>query len=183
MRYFFARLVFLPTYAWNLLLGRILRQRHWWDPIEPRIILGARPLRRDVQTLVEQGVGGVVNMCQEYQGPIDLYDHYNIEQLWLPTIDFQSPSLEFVIQGVEFIQRKVESGKGVYIHCKAGRARSATVALCWMVKYRGMTAEQAQAKLLDCRPHVNPKIYMREVVVDFVKQLPTPLGSPQAKST
>ena len=170
---FFARLIFLPTYAWNLLLGRVLRRRNWWDPIESKVILGARPLRRDVPKLAELGVRGVVNMCQEYQGPIDLYPNYDVVQLWLPTIDFQPPSLEFVVQGVEFIQAVVEKGDSVYVHCKAGRARSATVVLCWMVKYRGMTVEQAQAKLLECRPHTNPEIYKREVVIRFVEQLNT----------
>ena len=170
---FFARLVLVPTYAWNLLLGRVLRHRHWWDHIESNVILGARPLRRDVPRLVGLGVRGVVNMCQEYKGPIDLYPNHDVVQLWLPTIDFQPPSLEFVIQGVEFIQKVVENGDAVYVHCKAGRARSATVVLCWMVKYRAMTLEQAQAKLLECRPHTNPEIYKREVVGRFVEQLDT----------
>jgi len=110
-------------------------------------------------------------MCQEFRGPVDLYERCRIEQLWLPTVDFQAPSLEFVVDGVEFIQRNLEKGDSVYVHCKAGRARSATVVLCWMVKYRGMTVEQAQAKLLECRPHTNPELFKRPVVADFIEQL------------
>jgi len=34
-----------------------------------------------------------------------------------------------------------------------------------------MTAEQAQAKLLECRPHTNSEIYKREVVSIFIQQL------------
>lgn len=166
-----ARLVFLPTYAWNLLLGRVLHRRNWWDNVEQNVILGARPLRQDVPKLSACGVRAVVNMCQEFRGPIDLYEKFQIEQLWLPTIDFQPPSLAHVQQGVEFIQQFVEKGESVYVHCKAGRARSATVVLCWMVKYRKMTIAQAQAKLLECRRHVSPDLDQRAVVVEFAKRL------------
>ncbi len=95
-----AQLIFLPTYAWNLLLGRVLRLRHWWDEVEPGVLLGARPLRSDVQTLFDQGVRGVVNMCDEFEGPIDLYEKLGIEQLWLRTIDFQPPSLPSIHKGL-----------------------------------------------------------------------------------
>jgi atypical dual specificity phosphatase len=171
----FAKLLFPPTYAWNLLLGRVLKARNWWDEVEPGLMLGARPLRRDVETFAKLQVGSVVNMCEEYRGPVDLYEKYSIDQLWLPTTDFNAPSLEQVQQGVEYIQARLETdaprGGKVYIHCKAGRARSATVVLCWMVKYGGMTPEAAQKRLIEVRPHVNRELCQRKVVQEFIKTL------------
>ena len=166
-----ARWIYIPTFAWNYLWGRIFKARHWWDTIEPNVMLGARPLRADVARLDHLGVRGVINMCQEYRGPIDLYQQHGIEQLWLPTIDFQPPSLTHVIQGVEFLQAKVSRQETVYVHCKAGRGRSATIVLCWLIQYRGMTAQQAQAKLLECRPHTNRHLDERRVVLEFIEQL------------
>ena len=168
-----ARLVFLPTYAWNLLLGRVFKARNWWDEIEPGLLLGARPLRRDVHRFVQLQVGSVINTCEEYRGPVDLYEKHSIDQLWLPTTDFQPPTLEHIQQGVEYIQTRLQptpTGK-VYVHCKAGRARSATIVLCWMVKYRSMTPEEAQRRLLEARPHVHPTLYQRKVVQEFAKSL------------
>jgi atypical dual specificity phosphatase len=165
-----ARLIFFPTYGWNLLLGRVLRCRHWWDEIEPHLLLGARPLRHDVGPLHERGVRAVVNMCDEFPGPTDLYKPLGIEQLWLRTIDFQPPSLEHIEEGVEFIQQAMDAGSAVYVHCKAGRARSATVVLCWLIKYRNLSAEDAQKKLLERRPHVSPDLFEREVVKQFTKR-------------
>lgn len=166
-----SRSLFLPTFAWNYCLARVLHRRHWWDQVAPELYLGALPLRRDVPKLAELGVRGVVNMCQEYRGPLAEYQHYKIEQLWLPTVDFNPPRLEDVRRGVEFIDSVTGEGRKVYVHCKAGRARSATVVLCWLVHSKQMTPEQAQARLLQVRPHVNPRLLQRSVVIQYLDSL------------
>jgi atypical dual specificity phosphatase len=117
------------------------------------------------------GVQAVVNTCEEYAGPVDEYLQHGIEQLHIPTTDFTHPRIEDVERAVEFIQEHVQRGQTVYIHCKAGRARSATVAMCWLIKYRGLTPAQAQQQLLRCRPHVNPSLTERPVVQAFAQKL------------
>ena len=166
-----SRLIYWPTFWWNALLGRVLKRRNWWDEVNENLILGAVPLRQDVPQLAELGITGVVNTCDEYDGPQDLYAQYSIEQLWIPTVDFNPPSLESVTAGVAFIDRHIRGGGKVYVHCKAGRARSATVVLCYLMAHEGMTAEAAQQHLLDARPHVNPQLPSRQVVQDFAATL------------
>ncbi len=167
----YAKTVFYPTLAWNMLLGRVLKVRHWWDRIDPHVIVGAYPFAGDVQGLYDEGVRGVVNTCEEYAGPKTLYTQIGIEQLRIPTTDFTHPRLRDVQLAVEFIQRHVVKGETVYVHCKAGRARSATVAMCWMMKYREMSADEAQAELLKARPHINPRLTSRNVVQEFAKTI------------
>ena len=167
----YARLVFYPTLAWNMLLGRVFKVRHWWDQVDPHVIVGAYPFARDVAAMHDAGVRAVVNTCEEYAGPQSEYAKYGIEQLRIPTTDFTHPQLSDLEKAVEFVQRHVEKDEKVYIHCKAGRARSATVALCWLMKYRGMSADEAQAVLLRARPHTNPRIAERPVVEAFAKKL------------
>ncbi|MFG0263537.1 MAG: dual specificity protein phosphatase family protein, partial [Rhodopirellula sp. JB055] len=70
-----------------------------------------------------------------------------------------------------FIQRHVENGKAVYIHCKAGRARSATIAICWLIAHKGMSPDEAQAWLLEKRPHINPRLTQCLVVQQFAREL------------
>ena len=167
-----ARGIYWPTFGWNLLLGRVLKLRHWWDFVDDSVLLGARPLRRDLRVLAQDfGVTGVVNMCEEFQGEQDRYKAMGIEQLWLPTTDFHPPTVEMITRGVEFIQSKVLAGGKVYVHCKAGRARSATVVICWLVKYRGMSLDEAQHHLLRCRPHVNATLPKRRVVQEYCGHL------------
>lgn len=166
-----ARLLYWPTFTWNYFLGRILQVRHWWDEVDDGVWLGAVPLSGDAKRFKKMGITGVVNMCDEYAGPLRDYESENIEQLHLPTVDFHPPTLEMIERGVEFMNQHVEKGGGVYVHCKAGRARSATVVLCYLVARKNMTPEAAQQYLLQKRPHINPLIYERKVVKEFVADL------------
>lgn len=167
----YARSVFYPTLAWNYLLGRILKKRRWWDRIDSHVIVGAYPFAGDIASLRGEGVRAVVNTCEEYSGPLSEYDKHGIEQLHIPTTDFTHPKLSDVEAAVEFIQKYKLQNDVVYIHCKAGRARSATVAICWLIKYRGMSIQEAQQHLLRSRPHINPRLGQREVVQAFARNL------------
>lgn len=158
------------------MLGRVLKVRNWWDEVDPAIILGAMPLRSDAKPLHALGVRGVINMCQEYPGPKSEYQRLGIDQLWLPTVDFNPPTFDDVSRGVEFIKKHASLGEKVYVHCKAGRARSATVVICWLVRHRSMALPEAQTHLLRKRPHVNAKLVERAVVRQYCEQ-PSKLGS------
>ncbi|MBA62700.1 MAG: phosphatase [Planctomycetaceae bacterium] len=166
-----ARILFPTTLAWNFLLGRILKIRNWWDFIDEHVIVGAFPFPFDVDKMAAEGVRAVVNTCNEYDGPVAQYEKHSIEQLHIPTIDFTSPSLENVKQGVAFVSRHVELGNTVYIHCKAGRGRSATVAICWLMAAKSMNPSQAQKHLLDHRSHVHSTLPERDVVKQFWNEL------------
>lgn len=176
----FARAIYYPTLGYNYLLGRILKVRRWWDPINDHLILGARPMRGDPATWAELGVTGVVNTCEEMPGPTDEYARLGIEQLWIPTTDFQHPSDDNVRQGADFVEKHRLNGGKVYVHCKAGRARSATTVLWWLVKYGGFTPEEAQQEILRARPHSNPKIFLRPVIQRLYEELQATRAADQA---
>ncbi len=169
MRHLAIRLLFVPSLIYNLLLARLVPNRRWWDQVEDHILLGALPLPWLVDDMAAAGVRAVVNTCVEYGGPIKGYARHGIEQLCTPTLDFTPPTLEDVERAVAFVETHRDRGETVYIHCKAGRGRSATVALCWLVAHRGMTPEQAQAHLETVRPHVNRTLWKREVVQQFAR--------------
>lgn len=165
-----ARIVFYPTLVWNMLLGRWLKTRNWWDKIDAHVVLGAFPFGRDVPKMAACGIRAVVNTCEEYGGPVDQYAKFEIEQMRMPTIDFTHPSFEDVCRAVDFIDANVDQGKTVYIHCKAGRGRSATVAICWLMKAKQIGVADAQKWLTEKRPHVNQHLGSRLVVQRFEKE-------------
>lgn len=176
-----ARIVFGPTLAWNYLLGRIIKVRNWWDPVDERVILGAFPFPSDVPRLSALGVRGVVNTCEEYGGPVKQYERFGIEQFRMPTIDFTHPEFDDVCNAVKFIDSKIADDEKVYIHCKAGRGRSATVAICWLMKAKQISAAEAQRWLDEKRPHVNHHLPDRPVVKRFEREfVKTVSGSDQA---
>jgi len=153
-----------------MLLSRLCRQRHWFDWIDEVVLLGALPLRRYWPELKRAGVRAVVNTCQEWRGPVEEYRAAGIEELYLPIPDFTAPSLDEVREGVAFIQRQTAAGRKVYVHCKAGRGRSATIVLCYLVA-KGLTPEQGQALILEKRPHANRRLAQRLVVRQFAAEL------------
>lgn len=60
-------------------------------------------------------------------------DH-GVEQVWVPTLDFQPPSLLDIERGLKVIQDYKLKRESAYVHCKAGKGRSATVTACYLIK-------------------------------------------------
>lgn len=57
-----------------------------------------------------------------------------VEHCQLSTRDiFETPSHEKLLQGVSKMESFSENGKTVYVHCKAGRTRSATLVGCYLM--------------------------------------------------
>lgn len=182
LRRLLAQGLFVPTYLWNRLNADVLKRRNWWDRVDENVIVGALPHAKDVPRWADDNVTGVVNTCDEYGGPVQQYKQAGIEQFRMPTIDFTHPHIDDVEQAVKFIAKHAEAGGTVYVHCKAGRARSATVACCWLIEARGMSAGEAQAELLQHRSHVNPRLPERPVVQEFAARRAKPGSAPPVPS-
>lgn len=127
-----SKIFFLPTFP----ITALMRLGNYWTPVDETLILGCAPMAimGHPKELYKLGVRGVVNMCYEYPGPIRSYDNLGIKQLYLPTVDHYEPSLESMVDAVEFIQQHKDRGEKVYVHCKAAHGRAASIALCWMMQ-------------------------------------------------
>ena len=51
------------------------------------------------------------------------------------------PSKDELIDAANFIQAKMDQGGSVYVHCKAGRTRSATVVAAYLILHCGHTGK------------------------------------------
>jgi len=112
----------------------------------------------------------VINTCDEYKGPIIAYEKYDIKQLWLPIIDFTSPSLLQIESAVAFIENYATRHETVYLHCKAGKGRSTTIALCYLMKSQRISAQKALLKIIEVRPQVSKYLWRRPVVIEFARR-------------
>ena len=162
-----SRLLFRPTLYWTLLKTRGLKTEEHWTAIDETLILGALPMKRELAEFETLGVGGVINMCAEWKGHTSRYAQCDIEQLHLPTPDYTSPDLNAVCTGVDFIARFADQGRRVYCHCKAGRGRSATIALAWLIHSKSLTSSIAEQQLIDLRPQVNSRLSERSAIQFF----------------
>ncbi|CAL9096385.1 unnamed protein product [Musa acuminata var. zebrina] len=152
-----ARILFYPTLVYNVVRNKMQAEFRWWDEIDQFILLGAVPFPKDVPRLQQIGVRGVVTLNEPYETlvPSKLYKAHGIDHLVIPTRDYLfAPSLANICLAVDFIHNNASSGTMTYVHCKAGRGRSATVVLCYLIKHKNMTPLEALEYVRSKRPRV-----------------------------
>ncbi|CAI9101271.1 OLC1v1038554C1 [Oldenlandia corymbosa var. corymbosa] len=154
-----ARALFYPTLLYNVVRNKIEPEFHWWDRVDEFVLLGAVPFPADVPRLKELGVCGVVTLNEPYETlvPTSLYKDHDIDHLVIPTRDYLfAPSYPDICQAVDFIHVSFSPPlrPSTYVHCKAGRGRSTTIVLCYLVKHKNMTPEVAYDLVRSIRPRV-----------------------------
>lgn len=156
----FARISFYPTLLYNVVMEKISNRR-WYDRIDDTVILGALPFRGMTQHLIEnEKVRAVVSMNENYElymfsNGQDEWKNKGVEFLQLSTTDiFEAPCQEKLVKGVKFIDNFVNTDYCVYVHCKAGRTRSATLVGCYLMVKHGWGPEEAVNFMQSKRPHI-----------------------------
>ncbi|KAL7471630.1 hypothetical protein ACHAXS_011969 [Conticribra weissflogii] len=127
-----SKLLFWPTLP--ITLSR--RIGKWTTVVDETVVLGGAPFgfMGYPERLADKfGVRGVVNMCDEYRGPVSSYRKLGIEHLHLPTVDHFEPSVDDLKRAVSFIQKHESQGGKVYVHCRAGHGRSAAAVFAWLL--------------------------------------------------
>lgn len=152
-----ARILFYPTLFYNVFRNKIQAEFRWWDEIDQFLLLGAVPFPKDVPRLKQLGVGGVITLNEPYETlvPTSLYLAHEIDHLVIPTRDYLfAPSFVDISRAVDFIHRNTCCGKTTYVHCKAGRGRSTTIVLCYLIEHKCMTPRAALEYVRSRRPRV-----------------------------
>lgn len=164
------KIMFYPTLCWTIVLHNAMPdQRRWYDRLDERVIIGALPLRRQLEALARvERVTGVLNFCDEFEGHAN-YPRLGIRQLRLPTLDYCSPTAQQIENGLEFIRQQLP-GCCTYIHCKAGRGRAGTMAIAYLIVEKGMAPGEAQKALSRVRPHVSPRLWKRATVREMYRR-------------
>lgn len=167
------RASFYPSVAINFLLCRlgIWEPWHW---VDEHVLLGAIPTRRDIRRLRDMGICAIVNMCEEFAGHEAEMAALGIRQLRLPTTDYHFPNEAHLLAGLDFIREQSAAGRKVYIHCKAGRGRAATMALCYVMDCRRISPRDAFDELRRIRPHLTRRLDERPPVVAVAHRLGLP---------
>jgi protein-tyrosine phosphatase len=136
---------------------------NWQDKIgdfeKGKLYLGVLPSQSPWQDslafMKNEGIKAVLSITEVFENksagyllspiPPQVFGKEGIAQTQITAQDFGTLSLEKVEQGVEYIHSKLATGESVYVHCKAGRGRSALVIMCYLIKYQGKTADEAFA--------------------------------------
>lgn len=111
-----------------------------FDEIRPGLLLGRQPRHmQDLKRIQQEGVTAVVSLNQPWELFVpDLgsaLSGLGMKHLHIHAPDFQGPELSDTVAAVDFIRQQLLSNKSgkVYIHCNAGRGRSATVLAAFLL--------------------------------------------------
>ncbi|KFO19856.1 phosphatidylglycerophosphatase and protein-tyrosine phosphatase 1 [Fukomys damarensis] len=101
-----------------------------------------------------------------------------VEQLRLSTVDMMGvPTLANLHRGVQFTLKYQAAGQCVYIHCKAGRSRSATMVAAYLIQAHNWSPEEAIRAIASIRNHIHITSGQLAVLREFHKAV-----SPRATS-
>ncbi|KAF1537856.1 Phosphatidylglycerophosphatase and protein-tyrosine phosphatase 1, partial [Eudyptula minor] len=153
-------------------------RRPWFHRIDGAVLLGALPLRgRSRRLVVEENVRAVVTLNEEYETRFlccsaQEWKAMGVEQLRLSTVDLTGvPTLENLHKGVEFILKHRACGNSVYVHCKAGRSRSATMVAAYLVQLHHWSPQEAIEAIAKIRPHILVRHKQVQVLETFHRNI------------
>ncbi len=140
-----------------------------YSRITPNLFLGGQYKLRAINELKDRGITAIVNMrTRTIHNKVSKYPWVTF--LHLPTRDGYAPSIEHLKQGATFMQKQIDKGGKVYVHCRHGEGRGPTMAIAFLIS-TGMTLQDAYDVVRDTRTFAYPNKRQMERLKEFEKDL------------
>lgn len=115
------------------------------NEIIPNLWLGNRNSPKETDNLIKNNIKLIINCSKD----IDYESSVNIEVIRLSIHDVNSEESNQILgDNIEYLTYLINiylnNNCGVLIHCYAGVQRSATVVLCYLLKYKNMSLDMAK---------------------------------------
>ena len=136
----------------------------WYTKITDFIYLGALPLEKHLGSLKREQITEVLSVVEDFERhpswvatPLDtkILKEQKIIHSKVTTSDFFSIPLSALAQGVHYLRQAIQKQRRIYVHCKAGKGRSAAVVVAYLCTYGGMSFAQAYELVSDKRPIIS----------------------------
>lgn len=133
-------------------------------PLLPKLFLGDAVAANSLHMLKLLGISHVLNATEDLLPP---GDEHGFEYHRCPLRDVEEEDLLPHIPGaVEFINKGLERGGGVLVHCHAGRSRSCSLLLAWLMQSHKWSLKKALEYLQTHRPEAAPNAgYMAALLI------------------
>lgn len=155
-----SKIAYYPSLAFNIFMSKV-SSRTWYNRLDDTVIVGALPFKSVTHELIKQeNVKAMVTTNEDFELQYLTYNKQElsslgVDQLRLVITDLTgTPTQTDIVSAVDFIMDHRKKGNSVYVHCKAGRTRSATIAMCYLVQLHKWTPEQSLDYMKSKRPHV-----------------------------
>ena len=138
--------------------------------VHDQLLIGAYPLdEQDVDTLVSIGVQRVLNLVEdeeyspgERETAAAALTAAGIEEHRLRLTDFGGLPAEAIEEAVREVSNWLDEGVRAYLHCRAGRQRSAAVAAGVIALREGIEIDPGLVLLQARKPSADPLPHQRE---------------------
>jgi ADP-ribosyl-[dinitrogen reductase] hydrolase len=133
------------------------------------LLVGAYPLdAEDVAEIAGAGVDVVYNLVEDEEYEAGERDTATaalaaagVSERRLPLVDYANVPEAALDRAVDAVLGDLEAGRRVYVHCRAGWQRSATVAAGVLALREGLPIEDALAVLRERKPTAEPLGHQR----------------------
>eukprot|EP00924_Labyrinthula_sp_SR-Ha-C_P004528 snap_masked-scaffold_1-processed-gene-3.15-mRNA-1 protein AED:0.38 eAED:0.38 QI:0/-1/0/1/-1/1/1/0/640 len=121
--------------------------------------------RREMTSL---GIKLVVNVTEEVENFFPNYlEYHSILLQDRPHCNLK----EHFRAAIDRMHQAIEEGEGILVHCQRGISRSATIVIAYLMKYRGMSRDEAYKFVKKQRPIVRPNDGFLQQLEDFEAEL------------
>jgi len=153
--------------GWKRFMIRRSGRDRWFDEVDAALVVGGALFPGDLDALRALGVSSVLSLCAEYRDDA----HPSVFMHRIPCYDDLAVSEERLDEAVRWIDERVGRGEKVYVHCAAGRGRSVSVVVAWLVKRYALTTDAALARVQSVRRAARPTPWQLAAVRRFEGRL------------
>jgi protein-tyrosine phosphatase len=104
----------------------------------------------ELDDIREQGIDGIVNLCEEFCDLHELEEQSGFEVFYLPITDERAPQMEEMEKGLEWMDEAIYLGKKILVHCRHGVGRTGTFVTAYLLR-RGLGLRKAEKILKKTR--------------------------------
>ncbi len=133
----------------------------WWNQIDDDIFLGSLPLAtlcHEEHIPRQTGCTAVLSLIEPYESerktalttPVtpQMWAQREMAQRSVPMVELAQADPQLIHEAVLFLEEQIALGRSIYVHCKAGVQRSATVVAAHLLKSGKATSLDHALELL-----------------------------------
>jgi atypical dual specificity phosphatase len=155
--------------------------RDAWNKIDDLpLYLGMIPLVYIKDELLSLKIDCVISLVEPFEmeesfagSPIEHNEWNNngVRTFAIPTPDYEPLNINTLINTIKIIDDELQNGKTVYIHCKAGVGRSASVVVGYIMKKYKMNVDDAIEYVKKYRSSISLNPKQKETLFEYQKIL------------